>query len=246
MASTSDDSPAVRNLVLSSMAPAELDELRPRLTRVQLVHGQILHEAGERIEHVYFVEQGMISLMAEADGAASSVEVGMIGREGAVGATAVFDAPSISFNRVMVQMPGHGLRIPASDLRDAAEASPTLRAGLHRSLQVVLAQSSQTAACNARHTLVERCARWLLTAHDLMDGDELPLTQDFISVMLAVRRSGVTVAMGALQQAGLVQNSRGRVIVVDRAGLKGVACSCHGRVRAFADALWSQKLSEAS
>ena len=240
MAPTSNGLPAPRNLVLSSMAPAELDALRPRLIRVQLVHGQILHEAGECIEQVFFVERGMVSLVAETDGAASKVEVGVIGYEGAVGATAMFDASSISFNRAMVQMPGHGLRISASDLRDAVNASHSLRAGLHRCLQVILAQSSQTAACNIRHTLVERCARWLLTAHDLTDGDEMPLTQDFLAIMLAVRRSGVTVAMGSLQQAGLVQNNRGRVTVVDRAGLEAAACDCHGRVRAFSDALWSQ------
>ena len=241
MAPASNGPPAIRNLVLSSMAPADLEELRPRLSRVQLVNGQILHEAGERIEHVYFVEQGMISLVAEADGAASSVEVGVIGYDGVLGATAMFDAASISFNRAMVQIPGHGLRLSASDLRDAVNAGQSLRTGLNRSLQVILAQTSQTAACNSRHTLAERCARWLLTAHDLVDGDEMPLTQDFLAIMLAVRRSGVTVAMATLQQAGLVQNSRGRVVVIDRAGLEAAACNCHGRVRAFADALWSSK-----
>ncbi len=230
---------AVRNTLLSLMPPAELDELRPRMTRVQLVHGQILHEFNERIEQVFFIEQGMVSLMAEANGSAASVEVGVVGREGAVGGAAMFDTTVISFNRSMVQMAGHGLRISASELRNAVTVSPSLRDGLSRSLQVIMAQSSQTAACNSRHTLPERCARWLLMAHDRADGDELPLTQEFMAIMLAVRRSGVTVAMGTLQQAGLIRHSRGRVIITDRAGLEEAACDCHGRVRAYAEAIWS-------
>lgn len=235
--------PAVRNILLSSMLPAELDGLRSRLTRVRLVHGQILHEFNERIEQVFFVEQGMVSLVAEANGSGNgiSVEVGVIGREGAVGAAALFDASAISFNRSVVQIAGSSLRISASDLRDSMEASPSLRAGLYRTLQVTLAQSSQTAACNSRHTLPERCARWLLMAHDRVDGDDLALTQEFLAIMLAVRRSGVTVAMGSLQQAGLIRHSRGRVTITDREGLEAAACDCHARVRAFSEALWDQK-----
>ena len=241
MANALNNLSAVRNTLLSSMLPAELDGLRPRLTRVRLVHGQILHDFNERIEQVFFVEQGVISLVAEVDGNATGVEVGVVGPEGAVGVAAVFDPTAISFNRAMVQIAGNGLRISASDLRDGMEDSPSLRSGLYRNLQMILAQSSQTAACNSRHTLPERCARWLLMAHDRVEGDELLLTQEFLAIMLAVRRSGVTVAMGSLQQAGLIRHSRGRVTITDRAGLEAAACDCHARVRAFSTALWGQQ-----
>lgn len=229
-----DGSPAVRNVLLSALPEDELNRIRPRLTRVQLVHGQILHEFGERIEQAFFVEQGMISLVAGTDNSSSGVEVGVIGFEGAVGLAAVLDPTAIAFNRAMVQIPGHGLRISAADLRDAAANSPVLRNGLGRSLQLTMAQSSQTAACNSRHSLSERCARWLLMAHDRVEGDELPLTQEFLAIMLAVRRPGVTVAVGALQTAGLIRQNRGRVTVVDRAGLEAAACDCHGRISAYA------------
>lgn len=241
MAFPPNGSAVVRNTLLSSMPADELDRLRPRLTRVQLVHGQILHEHGERIEQVFFVEQGIVSMIAEAHGISSGVEVGVIGREGVVGAAAVFGPAAISFNRAMVQVPGHGFRISAHDLRDALDGYESLRDGINRSFQMALAQSSQTAACNSRHTLPERCARWLLMAHDRVDGDELPLTQEFLAIMLAVRRSGVTVAMGTLQQAGLIQHSRGRVTILNRVGLEEAACDCHSRVRAFSEALWAQK-----
>ena len=232
---TRDGIKAVHNTLLLRLPKYDLDAMRSRLTRVQFVHGQVLHEYGERIEQVFFVEQGMISLVAEADSSrGSGVEVGVVGPEGVVGALAVLDPAAISFNRAMVQIAGHGLRISAADLRDVMADSPALREGLGRNLQLILAQSSQTAACNSRHTLPERCARWLLAAHDRTDGDELPLTQEFMAVMLAVRRPGVTVAMGTLQAAGLIQQNRGRVTVIDRAGLEAAACDCHGRLTSFA------------
>ena len=233
MALLRDGSRAVHNALLSMLPEGELDAVRARLTRVQLVQGQILHEYGERIDQVFFPERGIVSLTAETDDNAGGIEVGMIGPEGAVGVTAVLDPAATAFNRSMVQVAGQGLRIPASDLRDITARSPVLRDVLGRNLQVILAQSSQTAACNGRHTLSERCARWLLTAHDRLDGDELPLTQEFLSILLAVRRPGVTVAMGTLQTAGLIQQRRGRVTVLNRAGLEQAACDCHSRVRAF-------------
>ena len=234
MSLTRDGVAAVRNALLLRVPKYDLDAMRSRLTLVQFVHGQILHEYDEQIEQVFFVEQGMISLVAEADSSrGSGVEVGVVGSEGVVGAVAVLDPAAISFNRAIVQMAGYGLRISAADLRDVVVDSPALREGLGRSLQLIVAQSSQTAACNSRHTLLERCARWLLAAHDRADGDELPLTQEFMAVMLAVRRPGVTLAMGTLQAAGLIQQHRGRVTIIDRAGLEQAACDCHGRLTAF-------------
>ncbi len=204
---------------------------------MQLVNGQTLHEAGERIEQVFFVQRGFVSMVAEADGDNPGTEVGLIGREGMVGLPVLLDPQAVSFNRAMVQMPGTALRLPAQALRDNADALPVLRRLLFQALEVSMAQVAQTAACNSRHPLSQRLARWLLMAHDRVDGDELAMTQEFLSIMLAVRRSGVTVASQALVATGAIQVGRGRTIVCDRPALEAAACGCYGRVQAFAAAV---------
>ena len=232
----------VRNEVLRTLAGGEFAALRPYLTRVHLVPGQILHEAGERIEHAYFIEQGVVSLVADVDvrgpGAEPGMtEIGMIGREGLVGLTALLQAEAPAFNRSLVQIPGVALRIPAPVLREVAASTPALQYALHRALHILMSMTAQTSACNSRHSLPERLARWLLIAHDRVDGDELLLTQEFLSIMLGVRRSGVTVASAALEQAGLIRHSRGRVIINNRDGLERFGCNCYARVRTFTEKL---------
>jgi CRP-like cAMP-binding protein len=137
----------------------------------------------------------------------------------------------------MVQLPGAALRMSAGALRDCVETMPVLRQSLFRALEALLAQISQTAACNALHSLPERLARWLLMAHDRVDGDELHLTQEFLAIMLAVRRPGVSVAIGTLQAAGLLRHQRGRILISDRAGLEAAGCDCYRRVKLFTDSL---------
>ncbi len=222
------------NELLSMLPPAELGQLRPLLTRVQLVNGQTLHEAGERIEQVFFVEQGFISMVADAAGSSPGTEVGLIGREGMVGLPVLLGSQAASFDRAMVQMPGTAHRMSARALRDSADALPVLRGLLLRALEVSMAQVAQTAACNGQHSLSHRLARWLLMAHDRVDGDELPLRQDFVAKMLAVRRAGVAGALASLQATGAISRGRGRILVCDRAGLEAAACGCYGRVQAFA------------
>jgi len=221
------------NELLSMLPPAELGQLRPLLTRVQLVNGQTLHEAGERIEQVFFVEQGFVSMVADAAGSSPGTEVGLIGREGMVGLPVLLDPQAVSFNRAMVQMPGTAHRLAARALRDNACALPVLWRLLLQALEVSMAQVAQTAACNSQHTIAHRLARWLLMAHDRVDGDELAMTQDFLAKMLAVRRAGVAGALALLQTAGVISQRRGRILVCDRAGLEAAACGCYGRVQAF-------------
>jgi CRP-like cAMP-binding protein len=141
---------------------------------------------------------------------------------------------------VMVQLPGAAYRMAAQALRDSADAMPALRLRLTRRQQSLAAHVSQTAACNSTHALPQRLARWLLMAHDRADGDTLALTQEFLAIMLAVRRPGVTVAMGTLQAAGLLSHSRAQVRILDRPGLEAAACECYGRVRAY-DAMLEAK-----
>ena len=230
-------SPLRGNKLLSALPPAEMSRLHPMLTRVRWVSGQVLHEAGERIEHVFFVEQGFASMVAQADGGSSGVEVGLIGREGMVGYPVLLDPEATSYNRAMMQTPGGALRMSASALRDSLDALPVLRRLLFQALQVSMAQVAQTAACNSQHRLSQRLARWLLLAHDRIDGDELAFTQEILSIMLGVRRSGITIALGLLQAAAVIDQRRGHVIICDRPGLEAAACGCHGRVQAFTAAV---------
>jgi len=142
----------------------------------------------------------------------------------------------------MVQMPGTAYRIPVVALLASLEQTPTLQRLMLQAFEASIAQLSQTAACNSRHTVPERLARWLLMAHDRVDGDELPLTQEFLAIMLAVRRPGVTIAIGELQAAGLVRHSRGRIIICDRLGLEIATCICYDRVRKFVATLTAREL----
>jgi CRP-like cAMP-binding protein len=219
-----------RNEILAALPTDELERLLPLLTRVEWENGQPLQEPDQPIEHVFFVEKGFASMVAEADGA---VEVGLAGRETMIGFAALFDPDAVSFNRVFVQTPGGAFRAQASDMRECIHSMPVLLLLLFRSLQAQTAQSSQTAACNVRHRVPERLARWLLMAHDRTEGNELRLTQTFLAVMLAVRRSGVTKASAALQKEGLIENHRGRIVITDRPGLETAACDCYRRVGEF-------------
>jgi len=225
--------PPPGNILLSALPPAEMSRLHPMLTRVRWVNGQGLHVAGERIEHVFFVEQGFSSMVAQSDDGGNGVEVGLIGREGMVGYPVLLGEQAASYNQAMVQTPGDALRMSASALRGNLHALPVLHRLLSEALQVYMAQVAQTAACNSQHSLSQRLARWLLLAHDRTDGDDLALTQEFLGTMLAVRRAGVTTALGSLQAAGVVDQRRGRVIVRDRPGLEAATCSCYARVQAF-------------
>ncbi len=225
------------NELLSMLPPVELGQLRPLLTRVHLVNGQTLHEAGERIGQVFFVEQGFISMVADADDSSPGTEVGLIGREGMVGLPALLGSQAVSFNRAVVQMPGNAQRLAAQALRDSADALPVLWRLLLQALEVSMAQVAQTAACNSQHTVAHRLARWLLMAHERVDGDELLLKQNFLAKMLAVRRAGVAGALASLEATGVISQRRGRILVCDRAGLEAAACGCYGRVQAFAAAV---------
>ena len=229
-----------RNEILAALPPAELELLLPLLTRVEWENGEPLLDPEQPIEHIYFVERGFASMVAEAGGA---VEVGLAGRETIIGFAALFDPGAISFNRVFIQTPGGGFRVPASIMREKLHAMPTLLVLIFRSLQVQMALTAQTAACNVQHGLPERLARWLLLAHDRTEGNELYLTQTFLAVMLAVRRSGVTKAAAALRRDGLIESGRGHIRIINRPGLERTACDCYQRVRDFA-ALMSRTVHE--
>ena len=220
----------VCNRLLASVPKPEFERLRPWLSRVTLATGRVLHERASRIEDVFFVEEGLVSLMAGTV-ASGQVEVGLTGRDGLVGTAVLLNPDAIAVHRAMVQIPGAAYRISAASLRQALEWSPTLRDRCLRYVQMLMAQTAQAAACNAKHDLGARLARWLLMSRDRVDTDTLPLTQDFLRLMLGVRRAGVSVAMAALQGGGLVSQTRGRITVHDRAGLEAACCECYHVIR---------------
>jgi CRP-like cAMP-binding protein len=224
---------SVRNHLLASLPPDVLAQLLPKLSHVVLAMRQELCNPDEAIEAAYFPETGMVSLVANLDDGVQA-EVGIIGREGMFGVP-LLSGTEISFVEAMVQMPGTAWRMSAREFRREVEANAPFRLLLLRYNEALQAQVMQTAACNGRHGLEQRLARWLLMAHDRVGGDELPLTQEFMAMMLGVHRPSITVTAGILQRAGLIRHSNGRVTVLDRPSLEAASCECYGAVsRRFA------------
>ena len=225
----------IRNRLLAALSPEDFERVGRSLEHVELPFRQVLARPGEPIRHVHFPDAGVVSVIASLQGG-GRIEVGMIGRDNMVGIPVVLGADTLPYE-CLVQISGAGWRMDAQALREAMDCRASIRGALLLGAMAFLAQVSQTAACNGAHRLAQRLARWLLMSHDRGDGDDLPLTQDLISTMLGVRRSGVTVAAGAFQKAGLIRYAGGRIEILNRAGLETVACECYGVVRAETDRL---------
>ena len=208
------------NRLLSTLAQPDWDLIRPHLTRVRLVAGQVLIERGHATEHVFFIEEGLASLVAELEAGAAGVQVAMVGHEGLVGGLALLEGGSASYASAIMQIPGPALRIPVVSLRRCMDESSAIRQNCLQYVQSMARQVMQTAASNALSTLVDRYVRWLLMAQDRVGGNELPVTHEALATMLGVRRSGITVATATLQDEGLIRTSRGRITILDRAGLE--------------------------
>jgi CRP-like cAMP-binding protein len=218
-----------RNFLLRSLPQHELERLHPFLHRVALTPRRVLQHAAVPIEHVHFLEDGLISVLASAD-ERSCVEVRLLGREAAVGSEALLGV-NISPLRYFVQIGGSALRINVQDLNRASAEMPGLRAVLHSSLHDALMQSSQSAACSLSHALLQRLARWLLTAQDRSARDELPITQDLLARNLGVRRASVSEALQPLERGGIFVRERGLITILDRARLEQFACRCYRLMR---------------
>ena len=218
-------SPPKENRFLAGLGVATTRRMRALCETVPLAFGQILGQADGRIRHVYFPERGFISVLATAS-TDQALEVGLIGTEGVLGATLALGVPTAPL-QALVQGDGSALRMSAARFRTELDASPTLRQRTNRYCYVLLRQTGQAAACVHYHAVPARLARWLLMTLDRTSGDDLQLTQEFLSRMLGVRRVGITQAAGHLQQAGLISYHRGAITVRDRRGLLAVACSCY-------------------
>lgn len=217
---------SLRNRLLGAMSPRDFGLLGPNLEPVVLELRFVLVEPNEAIEHVCFIETGLASVIAiSSDG--QKLEVGHVGREGMSGASLI-NGVDRTPNQTFMQMPGSGLRLAAGELAKAMDESLSLRALFLRFMQASLIQVAHSALANGRYNIQERLARWLLMCHDRADGDDLLLTHEFLSLMLGVRRSGVTEALHVLEGMQVVRASRGRVHVLDRVKLEGIAGGCYG------------------
>jgi CRP-like cAMP-binding protein len=216
----------VLNRILAQMPPDAFEHLRPHLERVPIRRRAILQEQHRPIEHVHFIERGVASIFARTrrDG---PVEVSLVGRFGLVGVSAVLGAVR-SPHRCLMQMDGEALRVPAATLARVMDENPAVRRQFLSYVHVLLVQNAQAVLCNARHEVVERLSRWLLLARDRLDEDAIPVTHEVLSMMLGVRRAGITDALANLERDGAVRRERGSVEIADRAALERRACECYG------------------
>lgn len=220
----------MENLLLSRLPEDERERLRPHLERVNLKHGDHVIVPDEPIRHVYFPAGCLLSLVTTMqDG--SAVESGVIGREGMSGIPIILDAESTPMP-TFAQVPGEALRLRTEPLKESYERSAGVRRLLNRYVHMVVVNGSHAAACNRLHTLDERFCKWLLMSSDGIGSDEVAITQEYLAIMLGVRRSGVTEAAIRVRELGLIGHRRGNFRILDRPGLEARACECYQRARA--------------
>ncbi|WP_338664812.1 Crp/Fnr family transcriptional regulator [Pararoseomonas sp. SCSIO 73927] len=236
MAASAVPLPATRNRLLSALPRDLLAQLWPRLEPVELALHEVLHEVGKPIAFVLFPETSSVSMLAYLEDG-DAAEVGIIGREGIIGIAVLLGAGRDDLE-ALVQNPGTALRMEAGAFRDALDAHPAFRALLLRYAHVHHTQVARTAACNAHHSIEQRFARWLLISHDGAEGDTFPMTQEFLSMMLGVRRAGISSSAAGLRRAGMIDYAAGQMTVTDRPGLESVACECYGVARRASDRLF--------
>jgi CRP-like cAMP-binding protein len=217
------------NRVLALVPRAEYERFATDLEHVRLVHKEILTRRGEQITHVYFPTRGAISLITPMHDT-TAVETATTGRDGCAGVSVLFGDTTCQQDW-LVQVPGEAQRMRSEAFQRAAQTNDVLRNLVGRYLHALLNQTTRGSACNRLHRVEQRLARWLLVVHDLADGDELPLTQEFLALMLGVRRASVNLTAGALQQARLIDYRPGFITVLDRDGLERAACEDYARTR---------------
>jgi CRP-like cAMP-binding protein len=224
------------NHLLATLPQEEAAFLEPHLQHVQLPQEKVLFHVGDAVERVYFPHSGVISLVVQLQ-SGEMVESAMVGHDGIVG-SAFGLAAQASVTKALVQLPGEGSTLAAAKLRQLANGRIAFWNMLFSHEQFLMAQAQQSAACNATHPIEARLARWLLRCRDLV-GDDLPLTQEFISQMLGVQRTSVTMIARTLQQAGFIRYRRGHIRIVDVEGLQDSACECYATVRRYSERLRS-------
>jgi CRP-like cAMP-binding protein len=214
-----------QNRLLAAIPPEDVQRFFSDLHPVSFPLRHVLYEVGAPLEYVYFIEDGLASILMNMSNG-STIEVGMIGIEGMVGMPVVLGG--LTANRQFIaQCPITAQRMNAALCKAAFDQSAAVRRVMLRFTEAILDLAAQTAACNRLHLIEQRCARWLLMSSDRIRSDTLPMTHEFLSSMLGVRRAGVTTFLGELTRSGLIENGRGQVTITDREGLEATACECY-------------------
>ena len=214
-----------QNRLLAALPEEDVQRFFSDLHPVSFPLRHVIYEVGAPLEYVYFIEQGLASILMNMSNG-STVEVGMIGTEGMVGMPALLGGV-ISNRQFIVQSPITALRMNAALCKTAFDQSAAVRRVVLRFTEAILDLAAQTAACNRLHLIEQRCARWLLMSSDRMRSDIIPMTHEFLSSMLGVRRAGVTTTLGELTRSGLIEHGRGHLTISDREGLEATACECY-------------------
>lgn len=216
-----------RNHLLATMAADDYALIEPHLEPTELPVGRDVEKFGQRAEHMYFIEGGVVSIVA-TNGSGRQIEIGLIGREGVTG-LAVILGDDIANHSAYMQIEGHGYRLPAVTMLDAMRRSSVLRDRLARFAHTLMIQTAHTALANGRANLVERLCRWILMAHDRVDGNVIGITHEFLALMLGVRRAGVTVALHELEGHRLIRAIRRQITVLDRRGIEKLSNGFYGQ-----------------
>jgi len=223
-----------QNNLLAALPASDWERWQAQLEPVDMKLGQVLYESGDAMKYAYFPTTAIVSLLyVTADGA--SAEIAVVGNEGLVGVSLFMGGESTP-GRAVVQSEGSGCRLPAATLKEEFKRAPVFQL-LLRYTQALISQMAQTAACNRHHSLDQQLCRWLLLSLDRLQGNELVMTQELISNMLGVRREGITDAALKLQRAALIKYARGRITVLNRAGLEERCCECYAVVKKEYDRL---------
>lgn len=226
----------VTNRLLATLPRQEYERLLPHMERVCLDFKQILYAPGQPISYVYFPNHGVVVSMLIVMSGSIAAEVGLVGNEGMAGLP-VFLGADTTPSQAKVQVPGESLRMKADVFKAKVNPSDTLHGLLMRYTHALMLQISQSVACKSHHSMSQRCCRWLLMNHDRVGSDQFPITQEFLSQMLGVRRAGVTEVAGMLQKVGILRYSRGQMTILDRLGLESACCECYRSVKAESDRL---------
>jgi CRP-like cAMP-binding protein len=225
MAKTQRPPGAFKNALLAHLSSETIADFSRHLEPVQFDLKWVLYEPGQRMQHAYFPEAGMVSVVSIMDDG-SSIEVGTIGREGMTGASILLTADRVPY-QYYIQMAGDGYCIKAAALKAEAEQNDELRTLIFRYQAASLTQTMQAAACNGLHSIQQRCCRWILMCQDRVDSEIVLLTHEFLGLMLGVRRASVSEVLQPLQSRGWIRSQRGQITILERKGLESGSCECY-------------------
>ena len=224
-----------QNRLLNGLGQGDLAQLRPHLKKIPMARGTFLHPVGSPILQVYFPDDGMVSMLTVTK-SGEQIETAIIGSEGVVGGWVAIDGANAN-TQSTVQIEGSAWQVSTPKFLEIYRASDPFRSAMNKYQGIILFQAQQSAACHALHSVEARLCRWILLAEDLVGSDQITLTQEFLSHMLGVQRSSVSLCAHALQKSGLIEYRRGKITVADRKGLEECACECYAAIRERIDSV---------